>query len=599
MCAGKLSSFQVENASYSNGEMHFCTKSYTQDCLKKMSFMKSNQTLTDVDLEVGPEIFHAHKIVLAAASPYFKAMFTGGLIETEMKVIKLQGVCPTVMSHLLNFIYSGEIRITEILAAQLLPAATMFQVTPLIEACCSFFEHQLDPSNAIGIANFALQHSCMDLHQTANQFIERNFIQVCKEEEFLQLSPCQLVELCRCDELNVSEERDVYNAVLKWVSHDPDTRTQRMQDILTAVRCQFLTPHFIQEQINNCELVNRDPACREYLSQIFRDLTLHRAPKEKQRTPSAPCILYTAGGYFRRSLDLFETFLPESSSWSQLTNLPTPRSGLGGAFLQGKFYIVGGRNNCPSGNQDSSSVECYDPSSKEWNVCTPMNLARNRVGVAVLDGFIYALGGSVDTTYHTTVERYDPEVGEWAFIAPMSKQRIGVGSAVINRLLYAVGGFDGNNRLTSVECYYPEKDEWNFVASLNVARSGAGVVTFNGCIYAVGGYDGIHQLKSVERYDPEQDKWTLVAPMKSPRSALAVAVLDNKLYSLGGYDGHEFLSTVEMYDAISNKWTDSVLLSCGRSGHCCAVSYSSSSSCIAQSSTTQDAEDGHYVTQKN
>jgi hypothetical protein len=39
--------------------------------------------------------------------------------------------------------------------------------------------------------------------------------QVCQEEEFLQLSSCQLVALIRRDHLNVREERDVYNAVLK------------------------------------------------------------------------------------------------------------------------------------------------------------------------------------------------------------------------------------------------------------------------------------------------------------------------------------------------------------------------------------------------
>jgi len=42
--------------------------------------------------------------------------------------------------------------------------------------------------------------------------------QICKEDEFLQLSALQLVTLIRKDELNVQEERDVYNAVMKWVS---------------------------------------------------------------------------------------------------------------------------------------------------------------------------------------------------------------------------------------------------------------------------------------------------------------------------------------------------------------------------------------------
>lgn len=54
----------------------------------------------------------------------------------------------------------------------------MFQVTNVIDACCAFLERQLDPTNAIGIANFAEQHGCTTLKQRANQFIERHFTQV-------------------------------------------------------------------------------------------------------------------------------------------------------------------------------------------------------------------------------------------------------------------------------------------------------------------------------------------------------------------------------------------------------------------------------------
>lgn len=47
--------------------------------------------------------------------------------------------------------------------------------------------------------------------------------QVCQEEEFLQLTPQELICLIRKDELNVREEREVYNAVLSWVSTGYDT----------------------------------------------------------------------------------------------------------------------------------------------------------------------------------------------------------------------------------------------------------------------------------------------------------------------------------------------------------------------------------------
>ena len=59
----------------------------------------------------------------------FAAMFTSGLREKDASVVKLQGVCPTVMSKLLSFIYTGEIVINQLVVCQLLPAANMLQVT--------------------------------------------------------------------------------------------------------------------------------------------------------------------------------------------------------------------------------------------------------------------------------------------------------------------------------------------------------------------------------------------------------------------------------------------------------------------------------------
>ncbi|EAA02757.4 AGAP012550-PA, partial [Anopheles gambiae str. PEST] len=251
------------------GDMAFYMPNYSREVLKMMFMMRSHHMLTDVTLEVEQETFHAHKVVLSAASPYFKAMFTGGLKECEMARVKLQGVCPTAMTRILFFMYTGQIRVTELTVCQLLPAATMFQVPNVIDACCDFLERQLDPTNAIGIANFAEQHGCESLRQKANQFIERNFTQICREEEFLQLSVMQLICLIRKDELNVQGERDVYDAVLKWVKYDEDNRYPKMESILSAVRCQLLTPSFLKEQMKNCAVLRRAPGCREYLAKIF------------------------------------------------------------------------------------------------------------------------------------------------------------------------------------------------------------------------------------------------------------------------------------------------------------------------------------------
>ena len=49
----------------------------------------------------------------------FAAMFTSGLREKDASVVKLQGVCPTVMSKLLSFIYTGEFENVSLYLSQL------------------------------------------------------------------------------------------------------------------------------------------------------------------------------------------------------------------------------------------------------------------------------------------------------------------------------------------------------------------------------------------------------------------------------------------------------------------------------------------------
>ena len=51
--------------------------------------------------------------------------------------------------------------------------------------------------------------------------------------------------------------------------------------------------------------------------------------------------------------------------------------------------------------------------------------ARNKLGVAVLDGKLYAVGGDSDDGFLSSVERYDPALNAWETVAPMGAGRIG------------------------------------------------------------------------------------------------------------------------------------------------------------------------------
>jgi uncharacterized membrane protein len=107
---------------------------------------------------------------------------------------------------------------------------------------------------------------------------------------------------------------------------------------------------------------------------------------------------------------------------------------------------------------------------------------------------------------------------KWQRAAPLNSSRQQLGVGVINGSLFAVGGSDGYSRLNSVERYDRELDRWIYTKSLNTSRSGVGVGILGDALYALGGYDGRTCLKTVERYDPQVDCWSCVASLNVTRS---------------------------------------------------------------------------------
>lgn len=72
------------------------------------------------------------------------------------------------------------------------------------KACCEFLEHQLDPSNCLGIKGFAETHGCEELRLAAENFIHKHFTEIMKSEEFIQLDAKDIIGLIDSDKLTVS-----------------------------------------------------------------------------------------------------------------------------------------------------------------------------------------------------------------------------------------------------------------------------------------------------------------------------------------------------------------------------------------------------------
>ena len=84
--------------------------------------------------------------------------------------------------------------------------------------------------------------------------------------------------------------------------------------------------------------------------------------------------------------------------------------------------MIGGEG---SNDEFVYSVERYDPSTnaREEKAMAPMPTTRSYVGTAVLDGKLYVAGGMSEAEARglaasSSIERYDPATNAWEEVAP-------------------------------------------------------------------------------------------------------------------------------------------------------------------------------------
>ena len=89
----------------------------------------------DVRLKVREDIFPAHRIVLAANSDYFHAMFTAGMKESNQEVIELKdkSISPDVLKTVMDSIYTGDLNVDEENVFEVLAATDHIQVTTVVQ----------------------------------------------------------------------------------------------------------------------------------------------------------------------------------------------------------------------------------------------------------------------------------------------------------------------------------------------------------------------------------------------------------------------------------------------------------------------------------
>ena len=365
----------------------FQMKDHSSDSFLVMNQLRKESQLCDITFRIGSHCFHAHRVVVASASPYLRAMFTCGMKESTQEEIELRDIEPQAMSALIEYFYTGEVMVTIDNVQDLLPAAGILQLRELKEACCDFLSDHMDTANCLGIKQFADLHSCPTLLKMANRFIIRKFVEIVKQDEFLQLPHSVLKELLENDHLHVESEMQVYKAFIAWINHDLTKRAPNAYELLDLVRVPLLTKQFWCEALQQESLFQINESCRAFMKGYLMGLdydNIHMKPRSPIET------IYTVGGRnSQRCLATAERYIPEDDRWEELPNMKQVRTAVAVGALDGKLYAVGGECETRSAHEGTlylTSVEYYDPIHNSWNSVAQMRHPRSFTAVAVMNG---------------------------------------------------------------------------------------------------------------------------------------------------------------------------------------------------------------------
>jgi hypothetical protein len=94
-------------------------------------------------------------VFLQACSSFFRALFTNGMNETTDRIVDIHDINGDIMSLIIDYAYTREIKLNENNIYEILSAVNQLQVLELFSLCENYLYEKLNPSNVLGIREFA------------------------------------------------------------------------------------------------------------------------------------------------------------------------------------------------------------------------------------------------------------------------------------------------------------------------------------------------------------------------------------------------------------------------------------------------------------
>ena len=261
---------------------------HSEILLSKCAQFREQGEFIDVGLKVGEEVFSAHRIVLAANSDYFHAMFAHGMKESNQEVIELkdESISAAALKTVLDSIYSGDLQVNDENIFEVLVAADHLQVTSVVRQCCDYLQTQFvdqlrfDVQTFCRVSAIADRHGLKDLQEATQTKMAYIYKEICESEEFLShVDADQYTRLLNRDDLSAPSETFVFKSVMQWIKHKKEERMTAAAKVIGTVRLGLVDIKALIEELNTEEM----QTVQEIHTLLFDSAIYHHNPSNTSK----------------------------------------------------------------------------------------------------------------------------------------------------------------------------------------------------------------------------------------------------------------------------------------------------------------------------
>jgi len=243
--------------------------------LSGIGFMQGSSALpTDVTLKLSDGSIAAHKMLLAAVSPVFRAMFYGDFKEANATEVEIPDKKLKIMQMLFDAVFQGSCEIDSLDdIVPLMEVADYYQIEkkPLQEMCGEAVIKQFETNKIIDtelLSKFATVMSEQSIKRMADMILN---IMKNKFTELYSLPEKVLYHLLQRDDIDC-EEVEIFKYLYLEHIQQQAKPSKITASLFAQIRYSLIPPQFLLTEVTKCDLVDKQQV-HKAIEDIYTDCT--------------------------------------------------------------------------------------------------------------------------------------------------------------------------------------------------------------------------------------------------------------------------------------------------------------------------------------